>query len=159
MRNQFYKEVLNDDYKLSNDIPQVRLNSFSGAYYKMFMECGTSYTNRNIVGQKVLDYLCDKFKIERVKLIVYNAPQLHHNNSNGSLRDKTLGRYFVGRNKIEIWNLTAKTKKDVSSKTFWDTLLHEFMHHYDYKVLKMGKSLHCVGFYKRISDLKEKMNK
>jgi hypothetical protein len=29
----------------------------------------------------------------------------------------------------------------------------------DYKALNMGKSLHCVEFYKRIRDLKEKMNK
>lgn len=146
------------EYKISNDNPQVRLNKFSGTYYKMFMECGTNYESRNKVGQKVLDYLCDKFGIERVKLSVYNTPQLHHDWPNGLMKDKTLGRYLVGRNKIEMWNLTAKAKKEVASKTFWETLLHEFMHHYDYKVLKMSKSLHCTGFYKRITDLKTKMN-
>lgn len=145
------------DYALSNDNPQVKLNRFSNTYYKMVMNCNSDYMSRAKVGQKVLDYLCDKYDIARVKLVVHNTPQRHHNNWNGSLKDKTLGIYCVGLNRIEIWNLTAKMQKEVSIKTFWDTLLHEFMHHYDYKVLKMGRSLHCVGFYKRITDLKVKM--
>lgn len=86
-----------------------------------------------------------------MKLTVLNKPQRKKVNG------KTLGFYTVGRNYITIYNLTATTQKTVSIKTFYDTLLHEFMHHYDYKVLKLENSLHTSGFYQRISDLKNKL--
>lgn len=90
-------------------------------------------------------------EITEVKLTVLNKPQ--RKKANG----KTLGFYTVGRHHITIYNLTATTQKTVSIKTFYDTLLHEFMHHYDYKVLKLENSLHTSGFYQRISDLKNKL--
>ena len=41
----------------------------------------------------------------------------------------------------------------MSIKSFADTLLHEFTHHYDTRYLKI-ESRHTAGFYKRISSLK-----
>ena len=49
-----------------------------------------------------------------------------------------------------IYNTTTKTKKTIAIKTFYETLLHEFIHHYDIVGLKLGDSLHTSGFYKRI---------
>lgn len=138
-------------YIKSNEITEVKLKAFRNSFSKDIILCGESITDRQKVSQKCLDYLCDKFKIEKVKLTVLNKPQ--RKKANG----KTLGFYTVGRNHITIYNLTATTQKTVSIKTFYDTLLHEFMHHYDYKVLKLENSLHTSGFYQRISDLKNKL--
>lgn len=138
-------------YIKSNEITEVKLKAFRSSFSKDIFLCGESITDRQKVSQKCLDYLCDKFKIEKVKLTVLNKPQ--RKKANG----KTLGFYTVGRNHITIYNLTATTQKTVSIKTFYDTLLHEFMHHYDYKVLKLENSLHTSGFYQRISDLKNKL--
>lgn len=138
-------------YIKSNEIIEVKLKAFKNSFSKDIILCGESITDRQKVSQKCLNYLCDKFKIEKVKLTVLNKPQ--RKKANG----KTLGFYTVGRNHITIYNLTATTQKTVSIKTFYDTLLHEFMHHYDYKVLKLENSLHTSGFYQRISDLKNKL--
>lgn len=138
-------------YIKSNEITEVKLKAFRNSFSKDIILCGESITDRQKVSQKCLDYLCDKFKIEKVKLTALNKPQ--RKKANG----KTLGFYTVGRNHITIYNLTATTQKTVSIKTFYDTLLHEFMHHYDYKVLKLENSLHTSGFYQRISDLKNKL--
>ena len=138
-------------YIKSNEITEIKLKAFKSSFSKDIILCGESITDRQKVSQKCLDYLCDKFKIEKVKLTVLNKPQ--RKKANG----KTLGFYTVGRNYITIYNLTATTQKTVSIKTFYDTLLHEFMHHYDYKVLKLENSLHTSGFYQRISDLKNKL--
>lgn len=138
-------------YIKSNEITEVKLKAFRSSFSKDILLCEESITDRQKVSQKCLDYLCDKFKIEKVKLTVLNKPQ--RKKANG----KTLGFYTVGRNHITIYNLTATTQKTVSIKTFYDTLLHEFMHHYDYKVLKLENSLHTSGFYQRISDLKNKL--
>ena len=138
-------------YIKSNEITEVKLKAFRSSFSKDIILCGESITDRQKESQKCLDYLCDKFKIEKVKLTVLNKPQ--RKKANG----KTLGFYTVGRNYITIYNLTATTQKTVSIKTFYDTLLHEFMHHYDYKVLKLENCLHTSGFYQRISDLKNKL--
>ena len=43
------------------------------------------------------------------------------------------------------------------AKTIYETVSHEFIHHYYIVGLKLGDSLHTSGFYKRIGDLKEKL--
>lgn len=138
-------------YIKSNEITEVKLKAFRSSFSKDVLLCNESITDRQKMPQKCLDYLCDKFKIDNVKLTVLNKPQ--RKNAKG----KTLGFYTVGRNHITIYNLTATTQKTVSIKVFYDTLLHEFMHHYDFKVLKLENSLHTSGFYQRISDLKNKL--
>ena len=71
------------------------------------------------------------------------------------MRGKTLGRYFV-HSKIEIWNKTAMRDQTISINVFADTLILEFIHHYDTCVLCID-SIHSAGFYKRISDLTSKL--
>lgn len=141
----------NKSYIKSNEITEVRLKAFRSSFSKDIILCGESITERQKVSQKCLNYLCDKFKIEKVKLTILNKPQIKKANG------RTLGFYTVNRNHITIYNLTACKQKTVSIKTFYDTLLHEFMHHYDHKVLKLDNSLHTSGFYQRISDLKNKL--
>ncbi len=43
------------------------------------------------------------------------------------------------------------------SNSIKDTLFHEFMHHYDYEVLKFPASLHTAGFYYRLGDVMKKL--
>jgi hypothetical protein len=54
---------------------------------------------------------------------------------------------------ITLWMRTAQRRQVVAFKTFLRTLLHEVVHHLDYKYLKLEDSLHTEGFYKRESSL------
>ncbi|HHT9137507.1 MAG TPA: hypothetical protein ACFYEK_09730 [Candidatus Wunengus sp. YC60] len=55
-------------------------------------------------------------------------------------------------------NKTAgDTRSHACPKTFLDTLVHEFMHHYDYEVLKFPTSLRTAGFYYRLGDVMKKL--
>lgn len=146
------------DYEKSNKYDSVALNKFSHKEWHDLLECGESFAERRDAGQRLLDYLCKKFKICSVSLSTTHKIQEHRDNSNGTLRAKVLGKYYPQMRAIVVYNLTAKRKKVVSIKTFADTLLHEFMHHYDHVYLKMNDSPHTTGFYKRISDLKAKLN-
>ena len=47
--------------------------------------------------------------------------------------------------------------KVVAGKTFFDTLIHEFMHHLDRTLLRISSTPHSPGFYSRIDDLKRKL--
>lgn len=143
-------------YEQSNSITEVALKRFRSDLSHNFLNCGTTINERQKVAQTLLNYLCEKFKIASCIVEVKNKPQLH-STRNGKLRSKTYGRYYPHKNYIEIFNLTAMTRKPVAIKTMYDTLLHEFMHHYDFTKLKLSESPHTKGFYARISDLKEKL--
>lgn len=143
-------------YKKSNEITEVALKKFSKKEYAQLL--GDS--NRQKDAQALINYLCGKFHIPSIPVVVLNKPQPHATGNDGNLRRKTLGVYssgFFGQ-RITMYNLTAVKQKEVAIKTFAGTLLHEFMHHYDMTYLKLGCSPHTAGFYKRISDLEKKLS-
>ena len=94
----------------------------------------------------------------RVSVVVTDRAQPHSTNSRGSLHSKTLGNYAPLSMVITLFNKTAVKRQIVAIKTLADTLLHEFIHHYDYTRLNLGASPHTAGFYKRIGDLKTKLS-
>lgn len=143
-------------YEISNNITEVSLKRFRSDYSRDFLKCGTTIKERQKAAQTLLNYLCEKFKIVPCIVEVKNRAQLH-STRNGKLRSKTYGRYYPSYQYIEIFNLTAMKKQPVAIATMYDTLLHEFMHHYDIEKLDLSESLHTAGFYKRISDLKDKL--
>jgi len=116
------------------------------------LDCKES--DRQICSQKLIDYLCKKFKIVTIPVILGNK---RPSNKNGD----THGKYVktLSGSKIVVYNITAKTEKVVSILSFVNTLLHEFMHHYDLEYLKFSSSPHTSGFDKRINNLKLKLTK
>src|SRR5262245_34238072 len=58
-----------------------------------------------------------------------------------------------GAARIKLWMRKAANKRVVAFKTFLRTLLHEVLHHLDYRYLKLGDSFHTQGFFKRESSL------
>lgn len=143
----------NKDYEKSNKLESVALNRFSKVEYQTLLtDCG----NRQKNAQSLINYLCGKFHIPNAMVIVTNKPQPHATGYNGNLKKKTLGTYEVYSKTITIYNTTAIKKQTISIKVFAETLLHEFMHHYDTCYLNIA-SMHTAGFYKRISDLQKKL--
>ena len=106
---------------------------------------------RESIGQLLLDELSRCYKIIPPQLRVLDAAQ-KHSKKNGKLSRKIFGTYKSGN--IEITNRTAIREKVVASKTFLDTLIHEFMHHFDFFVLKLSRSLHTAGFFARLNEIK-----
>lgn len=139
---------MDTNYNKSNKVIEVALNKFTKSYSTKLL----SDKDRLKDSIKLLNYLCDKFKISPIKRIVVL------NKSRKKIRNGEIHGYYIpNKQEIYIYNLTATTKKEVSIKCFYDTLLHEFMHHYDYTKLHLNESLHTSGFYKRITDLKNKI--
>lgn len=57
------------------------------------------------------------------------------------------------RDRVQVWMHTARRRQVVAFRTFLRTLLHELCHHLDYERLKLERSFHTEGFYKRESSL------
>lgn len=142
-------------YERSNSIETVDLSRFAKSYYKKLLNASEAKADRQKAASSLVDYLCNKYKINGVQVIVTDKkrPQRRERRSKVTY----LGFYAPDTKTIIVYNKTAVKCQTVAIKTFIDVLLHEFIHHYDFEYLKLGGSYHTAGFYKRISDLKNKL--
>ena len=118
-----------------------------------------SAAGRQSTGQSLLDALDDAAGLPPCKLVVADRPQ-RHQKRDGRLALKTYGYYRIAweavpRGSIRIYNLTAIRQQVLAPKVFLETLLHEWVHHYDFTGLQLDRSPHTSGFYARIRDLAE----
>lgn len=148
-------EISKQTYEKSNSITEVSLSKFRSTEYERLLKDG----NRQKDAQALVDYLCKKFHLPRVSVFVSSRRQEHSVDGNGRLKSRTYGYYRPSVHSITIYNLTAMKGQVISIKQFANTLLHEFMHHYDMTYLKLGATPHTEGFFKRISDLQAKLSK
>jgi len=111
-------------------------------------------------GQRLLDVLDEAAGLPPCKLTVADRPQRHRTRA-GKLELKTYGYYRIAwesspqRGTIRIYNLTAIRRQVLAPKVFLETLLHEWVHHYDFTGLQLDRSPHTSGFFARIRDLAE----
>ena len=111
--------------------------------------------NRQELATQILDELSDLAKINIVNVKISEAKQ-YHKKYNNKVVSKMYGYYKPKTSYIYINNRTAVRGQILAPKTFLDTLLHEWLHHYDYNKLKLN-SIHTSGFYTRLKDLKTKI--
>src|SRR4030081_1032584 len=115
---------------------------------------------RQAKGQALLDVLDAAAGLPPCKLTVAHRPQ-RHTTRRGGLELKTYGYYRIAwaetprRGTIRIYNLTAIRQQVLAPKVFLETLLHEWVHHYDFTGLQLERSPHTSGFFARIRDLAE----
>src|SRR6202171_213283 len=115
---------------------------------------------RQAKGQALLDVLDEAAGLPPCKLTVADHPQRHRTRG-GRLELKTYGYYRIAwgstprRGTIRIYNLTAIRQQVLAPKVFLETLLHKWVHHYDFTGLQLDRSPHTSGFFNRIRDLAE----
>ena len=108
---------------------------------------------RQKLGDALLDELADCAEIDIVQLKISPAKQ-YHKKRGGRTVFKRYGYYRPASKYIYITNFTAVRGQPLAPKTFLTTLLHEWMHHYDYCKLKLN-SIHTKGFYLRLASLQD----
>ncbi len=121
----------------------------------------SSVQARQRKGQELLDVLNAAAGLPPCRLTVADRPQRHRTRE-GRLELKTYGYYRcdwddgeVRGGSIRIYNLTAIRQQVLSPKVFLETLLHEWVHHYDFAGLRLDRSPHTSGFFTRIRSLAE----
>jgi len=143
------------NYEKSNKIITVDISLSDNIllYARTLLDSGEEH-ERQKFGEALLDELSDAARIDIVKLKISSARQYHKKFQN-KIVSKQYGYYKPDTNYIYISNRTAARGQILAPKTFLDTLLHEWLHHYDYKKLGLSRSIHSAGFYKRLNHLKE----
>ena len=135
--------------KVAFDVPVEAQQLADGLMNSTFEE------ERQVLSDDLLDVLADCAELDIVKLKI-SATNQYHKKKNGKLVYKRYGYYQPATKYIYIQNRTAVRGKPLAPKTFIDTLLHEWVHHYDFQKLGLN-SIHTKGFYLRIKDVKRKL--
>ncbi len=145
---------LNANYRKSNRITLVKIKVSDSAIElaNNLLTCVETDKRQNL-GEQLLDELCDSAKIDITKLKISDTRQ-YHQRRGSRIVFKQYG-YYRDRY-IYIQNRTPSRGQLVAPKTFLDTLLHEWLHHYDTYTLGLN-SIHTRGFYKRLKDLKNRL--
>jgi len=115
----------------------------------------SDYKERQSLGEKLLNALSCDAKISPVALKISDTHQWHKKR-NGRTVFKQYGYYRPKSKYIYIQNLTAVRGQTLAPKTFLNTIIHEWLHHYDTEKLKL-RSIHTKGFYMRLSSLKNNL--
>jgi Mg2+ and Co2+ transporter CorA len=149
MRRRNNTEVYEKSNKV-NEVPNLNLSKETKTLYSQFRE-QTQLTTKNL--QCLADSICKDLDIARTD-VLFDGRQPHRN-SNGKLRQKTMGIYQPFTHKIQVYKFTAKRKQVYAPKSAISTLLHEINHHIDYMVLCLAVSLHTGGFYRRLKHITE----
>lgn len=103
---------------------------------------------RKLTGQSFLNWLTRHYKLPHVSLVVEDMPRHKHGNT------EYLGWYHPSTKLIRIYNRTAVRHDIISDGRFVETLIHEFIHHFDTYGLHI-ESMHTAGFYRRIHTLRD----
>jgi len=112
-------------------------------------------SRRGTTSQELLDRMSRELKVPPVTVHFRDQPQKHRRR-NGRLTYKEYAHYSPDGS-ITIYNKTAVREQYLAPKAYLDTLVHEFLHHLDYELLKLQHTFHTKGFYSRLGDLLAKL--
>ena len=101
--------------------------------------------------QRLLDAFCHVLRVPPLRVEVCGKRPTNHYGELHGLYTPANGA--PTRDRVQVWMRTARRLQVVAFKTFLRTLLHELCHHLDYEHLKLARSFHTEGFYRRESSL------
>ncbi|MBI4329145.1 MAG: SprT-like domain-containing protein [Chloroflexi bacterium] len=142
------------DYARSNRYDRYDLTTPEAAVAATHaLLAATSATDRTTAGSALLSSLSEAAGVECPRLLVLDRPRPSRRRE-GRLVYQKLGTYSPRTHTIRIYNKTAQRELTVAPRTLLETLVHELIHHWDFRVLKLRRSLHTSGFYHRLGHLK-----
>jgi len=149
-------QFMKTNYEKSNSIAKIKIPiSLEARRLTSLLLKSKIEEERQTLGDELLDELADLAQIDIVNLKISETKQ-YHKKRNGKVAMKQYGYYKPGSKYIYISNRTAIRGQILAPRTFLDTLLHEWTHHYDHQKLGLN-SIHSAGFYARLKDIKEKL--
>ena len=148
--------LTNNNYLKSNSITKTKISiSAEAKRLSQKLLLSEAAEERQKLSEALLDELCDAAGLSIIQLKILDANQ-YHRRAAGRIVMKRYGSYRPSQQAIVIHNRTAARGQILAAKSFLDTLLHEWLHHYD--TYRLGlRSIHSKGFYLRLTDLKEKL--
>jgi hypothetical protein len=128
------------------------------------LEAGDEARERRRMAQLLVDTLDDLAALPACAIVVADRPQVHEHDGR-RLQSRTYGYYrcrftegAVTDARIRIYHRTAVRQQVISPKVFLNTLLHEWVHHFDFAGLGLARSPHTAGFFARLRALADALD-
>jgi hypothetical protein len=139
-----------DNYEKSKaaELPPV---SFGILTRTLYQKCREKDSINGTDLQEIAYRVCGTYQVPPCN--VNFSGRQPHNHDGRRLKRKVFGNYNTGSHTINIFKLTAVRQQQITPKVALDTLLHELCHHLDLWTVKLSKTIHSSGFYKRIGQL------
>ena len=125
---------------------------------------GDDPRERRRLAQMLVNELDDLAGLEPCQVTVADRAQAHQHDGR-RLQSKTYGYYqctpkqgTVSGARIRIYHRTAVRQQVISPKVFLNTVLHEWVHHFDFSGLRLARSPHTSGFYARLRALADALD-
>ncbi|MGH7685417.1 MAG: hypothetical protein ACREN2_01155 [Candidatus Dormibacteria bacterium] len=141
----------------------VRPSSVARGLAMRVAGAGDDATERKRLAQLLVNELDDLAALPPCQVAVADRPQVHQHDGR-RLQSKTYGYYQctakdgeVCGARIRIYHRTAVRQQVISPKVFLNTLLHEWVHHFDFSGLRLARSPHTSGFYARLRALADSL--
>lgn len=155
MRRRGFSREDQRAYERSNAVPAISVPSSDELRFRVpALASALAGADRRVVekeSQRLIDEFCRLLGVPALRVEVRGA---RPTNRYGELHGLYLPASTRLRpDRVQVWMHTARRRQVVAFKTFLRTLLHELCHHLDYEHLKLGRSFHTEGFYKRESSL------
>jgi hypothetical protein len=142
----------------------VRPSAVARGLCMRLLAAGDDARERRRLGQLLVDELSATAGLCPCEVAVADKAQVHEHDGR-RLRSKTYGYYRcwfddnrVSRARIRIYHRTAVRQQVISPKVFLNTLLHEWVHHFDFDGLRLARSPHTAGFYARLRALADALD-
>ncbi|MHC4944069.1 MAG: hypothetical protein ACYTG7_13725 [Planctomycetota bacterium] len=103
--------------------------------------------------QAFTDFLSQIFLVPLKNLSLVDKARPHNRDEQGRVRGELYGS-CANEGNIRVYLRTAARGQPTAFKTFFNTLVHEWVHHYDFEAL--GDTIHCAGFYDRVNVIYKK---
>lgn len=99
--------------------------------------------------QSLVDLLCHELEVPSKRVFLRDRPRPHSRRAGRIVSE--LHGLCRSNGPLEVYTRTAARGQPVALKTYLDTLLHEWVHHWDFETF--GTSVHCSGFYERLGQV------
>jgi hypothetical protein len=99
--------------------------------------------------QRLVDHFCEEFVVGSKPVELLDQPRPHRRRG-GRIVFELHGQCRRD-GAIQVYVRTAAQRRPIAIKSLLETLLHEFVHHYDFDCF--GAPVHCSGFYERLGQL------
>ena len=125
----------------------------------------SGWRERELLGSALVEVLNSAYALAPCAVKVADRTQVHSTDGRGRLARATYGYYRCRlpragapqRCAIRIYHRTAVRGQVVSATAFTNTLLHEWVHHYDFAGLGLRRSPHTSGFFTRLRQLRAQL--
>ncbi len=99
--------------------------------------------------QALVDMLCLELEVAPKHVFLRDRPRPHKRKGGRIVYE--LHGLCQSNGPVEVYTRTAAREQPVALKTYLNTLLHEWVHHWDFETF--GTSIHCGGFYERVGQV------